>query len=76
MMTTYELITKLTEANTPDTPVMVNVVADGMEYEFESAHGRMCCIGVDIDKNVEICDAYLKTDQAGKEVVMIDLCPM
>lgn len=59
-MTVYELIQRLSEAPA-DMEVVVNVVADDMEYTFEDRDGRDRTIGVDFDKRVEICDAYTRT---------------
>lgn len=70
-MTAYELIQKLCEAPA-DTEVLVNVVADGMDYEFEDRDERTHCIGVDFDKNVEVCDAMERTIN-GEKVMVIDL---
>lgn len=70
-MKVYELIQKLCEAPA-DAEVLVNVVADGMDYEFEDTDGRMRTIGVDFDKNVEVCDAFERTIKGEKKMV-IDL---
>ena len=67
-MTVYELIQRLSEAPA-EMEVLVNVVADGMDYEFEDRDGRDRCIGIDIDKNVEINDAYERA--VGKERKMV-----
>jgi len=70
-MKVYELIQRLTEAP-PDMEVLVNVVADGMDYWFEDWSGRERCIGVEFDKNVEINDAYEQTVNRERKMV-IDL---
>ena len=73
-MKVYELIQRLCESS-PDTEVLVNVVADGMDYEFEDRDGRMRTIGLDFDKEVEICDAMERTVK-DKKVMIIDLFAM
>ena len=73
-MKVYELIQRLCEAPA-DAEVLVNVVADGMDYEFEDRDGSMRTIGVDFDKNVDICDAFERTIK-GKKVMVIDLFAM
>ena len=70
-MKVYELIQRLCEAPA-DAEVLVNVVADGMDYEFEDRDGSMRTIGVDFDKDVEICDAMERTVKDEK-VMIIDL---
>jgi hypothetical protein len=70
----YELIQRLCEAPA-DAEVLVNVVADGMDYEFEDRDGSMRTIGIDFDKNIEICDAFEKTIK-GERKMVIDLCAM
>ena len=70
-MKNYELIQRLCEAPA-DAEVLVNVVADGMDYEFEDRDGSMRTIGVDFDKEVQICDAMERTVN-GEKVMVIDL---
>ena len=70
-MKNYELIQRLCEAPA-DAEVLVNAVADGMEYEFEDTNGDMRTIGVDFDKNVQICEAMERTIN-GEKVMVIDL---
>ena len=70
-MKNYELIQRLCEAPA-DAEVLVNVVADGMDYEFEDRDGVMRTIGIDFDKDVDICDAMERTIN-GKKVIVIDL---
>jgi hypothetical protein len=73
-MKAYELIQRLCEAPA-DAEVLVNVVADGMDYEFEDRDGSMRTIGIDFDKNIEICDAFEKTIK-GERKMVIDLYAM
>lgn len=70
-MKNYELIQRLCEAPA-DAEVLVNVVADGMDYEFENRDGSMRTIGVDFDKEVQICDVIERTVK-GEKVMVIDL---
>lgn len=70
-MKNYELIQRLCEAPA-DAEVLVNVVADGMDYDFEDRDGSMRTVGVDFDKNVGVCDAFEKTINGEKKMV-IDL---
>lgn len=70
-MKVYELIQRLCEAPA-DAEVLVNVVADGMDYEFEDRDGTMQTIGVDFDKDVGVCDAMERTIK-DKKVMIIDL---
>ena len=70
-MTVYELIQRLSEAPA-EMEVLVNVVADGMDYEFEDRDGRDRCIGIDFDEDVEISDAYSRY-RKGRRVMVIDL---
>lgn len=70
-MKNYELIQRLCEAPA-DAEVLVNVVADGMDYEFEDRDGGIRTIGIDFDKNVEVCDAMERTIN-GEKVMVIDL---
>ncbi len=70
-MKVYELIQRLCEAPA-DAEVLVNVEADNMDYEFEDIDGRERCIGVDLNMEVEICDAFERTIKGEKKMV-IDL---
>ena len=73
-MKVYELIQRLCEAPA-DAEVLVDVVADGMDYEFEDRDGKMRTIGIDFDKKLEICDAMERTIK-DKKVMIIDLFAM
>lgn len=73
-MKVYELIQRLCEAPA-DAEVLVNVEADGMDYEFEDRDGNMRTIGLDFTKEVQICDALERTYK-GERVMVIDLFSM
>ena len=73
-MTVYELIQRLAEAPA-DMEVLVNVIADDMDYYYEDHEGRERCIGLDIDVHAEICDAFEQTVHKEKKFV-IDLYPL